>query len=82
MLIIIATSQELFLLDQSNFEAVVVFLSDPKQFGQAYLSGTCRDTLKVSKSRKKYAVLDSLKNEYWGIFQYMKMPQRSFFWRI
>ena len=39
MLIILATSQELFLLNQSNFEAVVVFLSDPQQCGQASLSG-------------------------------------------
>ena len=22
------------------------------------------------------------KNERWGIFQYIKMPQRTFFWRI
>ena len=45
MLITIATSQELFLLDQSNFEAVVVFLSNPQQFGQASLPGACRDTV-------------------------------------
>ena len=45
MLITIATSQESFLLDQSNFEAVVVFLSNPQQFGQASLSGAHCDTL-------------------------------------
>ena len=45
MLIIMATSQELFLFDQSNFEAVVIFLSDPQQFGQGFLSGTGCDTV-------------------------------------
>jgi hypothetical protein len=44
MLIILATSQELFLLDQSNFEAVVVFLSNPQQCCQASLSGACHDS--------------------------------------
>ena len=44
MLIIIATSQELFLLDQSNFEAVVVFLSNPQQCCQASLSGARCDS--------------------------------------
>ena len=39
--------------------------------------------LKVSKSQKK--IMTSWihpKNERWGIFQYIKLPQRSFFGRI
>ena len=39
-----ATSQKLFLFDQSNFEAVVVFLSDPQQCCQASLSGAHGDS--------------------------------------
>ena len=39
--------------------------------------------IKVSKSRKENMLSQILqKNERWGIFQYIKMPQRSFFWRI
>ena len=39
--------------------------------------------LKVSKSRKSNMVSSILpKNERWGNFQYIKLPQRSFFGRI
>ena len=48
MLIIIATSQELFLLDQSNFVAVNAFLSNPQQFGQAFMSRARCNTVNTS----------------------------------
>ena len=39
--------------------------------------------LKVSKSQKQIMASWILpKNERWGIFQYIKLPQRSFFGRI
>jgi hypothetical protein len=39
--------------------------------------------VKVSKSRKKNMLSSILpKNERWGNFQYIKLPQRSFFGRI
>ena len=39
--------------------------------------------LKVNESQKQImASWIFQKNECWGIFQYIKMPQRSFFWRV
>ena len=48
-----------------------------------WITLTEKVVLKVSKSRKQNMLSQILpKNERWGIFQYIKMPQRSFFGRI
>ena len=55
----------------------------PCKLGWANVSTTISQFAKGQKiSKKKYVILDSSKNEYWGNSIYWKLPQHSFFGRI